>query len=204
MVGHKPFLAEPAPAFVRGIDVASYQPADLSALIAEHQAKHVVVRLYLPFEGPPQQYSLDQIASALANGCTVGGYMWCYATAGPRESVLAAIQLARQAGLALKVLWLDIEPYTDGTIPDAYWLANAVDECRVHGIQPGIYTGCWVVNAHPWLGKITDCLLWLAAYNHIADLDSVEVCGDWDKAMVKGHQYSEDGIDLDVFAPEVT
>lgn len=181
--------------------MASYQPRDLTALIRNHRAQHVVVRLYQPPEHPPQDHSLAQIESARANGCTVGGYLWLYRDLDPKRQVFDAVSLAQRAGVALPVLWLDIEPYTDGSLPSVYQIHQAVDEARRLGMRPGIYTGAWV---WPRLGNPTafaDLPLWAAEYNHTPDLESVRLFGGWERAS--GHQYSDDPVDQNVFAAEV-
>jgi hypothetical protein len=160
-----------------------------------------VVRLYLPAETPPQQHSLDQMASAKANGCTVGGYMWCYKDADPRLSVREALALAKQAGVTLPILWLDMEPFTDGTMPDAYWLSQAVDECVLRGVKAGVYTGSWCWN----LGTAFKALpLWVAQYSGGPTLDDIQLFGGWTSDMVWGKQYIGEGLDQDVFRREAT
>lgn len=196
-----------------GIDVSSHQSRDLRTLIGTHRPAHVVVKLYLPEESISQDHSRAQIASALAAGCTVGGYVWCYRDENPRKTVRDAIGLARSAGAELPVLWLDCETYkVNGEIrdpgPDAAWLREAVAESRALGIRPGIYTGGW------WWREFMDnsrefaeLPLWAAEYDGNPDVDDVTMFGGWTRAS--GKQYAErlpsgDGLDQNVFRDDVS
>ena len=198
------------PNFVRAIDVSNHQPRDLSGLISQHQAKHVVVKLYLPEEiDEGVECARQQIASARAAGCTVSGYIWCYRSSDPRESVRNGIALARSAGLELPMLWLDCETYQDANEfdpgPDAAWLRAAIDECRRQGVRPGIYTGFWWVRDHfpggeAAFAEFKDVPLWLADYDNVAELNFNRPFAGL--TALHGKQYSADGIDLDVFLEE--
>jgi len=201
------------PTLVRGIDVSSHQASDLGALIGEHTPKHIVVRLYLPDETPPQSHTTAQIASARAAGCTVGGYVWCYFEFDPRKTVRDAIALARSVNLNLPVLWLDCETYKnrDGSIdrgPDAPWLRAAIAECRALGVRPGIYTaGWWWRDFMDNTTEFSDVPLWAADYNGTTDIDDVRMFGGWTKAS--GKQWAEKlpsgaGLDQNVFLDDVT
>lgn len=204
----------PAPApgrLVRAIDVSSHQPRDLTAIIAEHQAEHVVVRLYLPGERPPPEHSIAQIESARANQCSVGGYCWCYRSFDPANTVRQALLLAEIAGVALPILWLDCETYNptghsvEDPGPDAAWLRAAIAECRRLGMRPGIYSAMWWVKEY--LGELSQfgkLPTWIADYNNIPTLDGVEPLPGSSRAMVYGHQFSADTIDLSVFRHEYT
>lgn len=190
---------------VRAVDVASYQPEDLTAIIAETQSAHVVVRLYLPEERPPQSHSLAQIASAQKAGCTIGGYFWLYAGLDPAKSVRDALALAEKAGITIPVLWIDYEDTPDGEIPslDELWLA--LQECWTQGVIGGIYTAAWVWNEyHPQYAEFAHwgVPLFAAQYDGIPDPDVFTPFGGWPKCQ--GKQYSADGIDLDIFRREVT
>lgn len=187
-----------------GIDVSSYQPTDLSALIARTGAEHVVVRMYqATVEGAVlQAHSAAQVQSALASGATVGGYCWLYASVDPAQQVNEAIALARSCGLTLPVLWLDIEPYTDGSLPNAQQIQAALDACTAAGVRGGIYSGLWV---WPRLGSpsFPGVPLWYAVYDGVAALDQ-QPFGDM---ALDGKQYADHDavgpIDLDVFGAEV-
>jgi hypothetical protein len=187
---------------VPGIDVASYQPADLADLIKglTPRPEHVVVRLYLPWEKPSRQHSLDQIASARWAGCSVGGICWPYPEVDPRQTVLEALTLADHAGLTLPILWMDLETYDGQPGPDADWLLKAADAGVKQGVKCGLYTAQWYIDTYvPDAARLGHLPLWAAFYNHIADLDSVPIFGGWTRNMLWGHQYNADGIDRDVF-----
>jgi hypothetical protein len=197
-------VVPPVSGTVPGIDVASYQPTDLSGLIRQTSAQHVVVRLYLGegWEGPSQQISRDQIASAQACGCSVGAYMWLYAAYNPRESVQRALALAATCGLTLPILWIDFEPYTDGSLPSTGQLVAALEECERAGIQGGTYTGKWVWDqiGNPTTPAATRPL-WAAQYDGIPTLTNVDLFGGWTEAH--GKQIGDQPCDLDVFATDV-
>lgn len=192
---------------ISAIDVSSWQPRDLSGIIADHQPQHVVVRLYLPEESPPQDHTRGQIASAIAAGCTVGGYVWCYRYLDPERTVRDAIALARSCDVVLPVLWLDCEDYrVDGELsdpgPDAAWLRAAVAACDDADVLPGIYTAKWW-----WIPSIdTDefavLLLWAAHYDGVPTLSSVPLFGGWEQAS--GKQYASTPVDQNVFEDSVT
>jgi hypothetical protein len=201
------------PTFVRGIDVSSHQSRDLNTLITAHRPAHVVVKLYLPVESIPKEHSLAQIASARAEGCTVGGYVWCYGEEDPRTTVRDTVGLARSAGVELPILWLDCETYKeDGVVvdagPDAAWLREAIDECRKLGVKPGIYTGRWWWHEHlDNTREFAELPLWAAEYDDNPDVDDVTLFGGWTRAS--GKQYAEKlpsggRLDQNVFRDEVT
>ncbi|TAK36701.1 MAG: hypothetical protein EPO21_01735 [Chloroflexota bacterium] len=200
------------PEFVHGIDVSNYQPRDLSRIIEEHHPAHVVVRLFLPQERPPEAHSMAQINSARDNGCSVGAYVWAYGSLDPRQTVRDAVGLARRCELEPPVLWIDCETYVvrgkvDDPGPDANWLRAAAEECHVLGVLPAIYTGGWWW--HQYMDNTTefaDLPLWTAHYDEIADLDQVTLFGGWERA--RGKQWSQrlpNGreLDRDVFLQEV-
>jgi hypothetical protein len=167
--------------------------------------KHVVVKLYLPVESIPQSWSLDQIDSARAHGCSVGGYVWCYRSEDPTATVNSAIDLAVSAGVDLPILWLDCETYTvkgvvKDTGPDTAWLRQAVAACVNRGVRAGVYSGSWWIEG--WLknyAEFTGLPLWSAQYNHVDDLDSVIMPLGWPRESLAGHQYASDVVDLSVF-----
>lgn len=211
--GRHPTLAPPqafvrsvtfAPAeLVRGIDTASYQPTDLTALIAETGARHVVVKIYQQVERiggrlTGAEHSAAQIRSAQANGASVGGYIWCYASRDPAESVRDGLNLARSCGVALPLLWLDIEPYTDGSLPGADWIRAALAECEAQGVRGGIYSGAWV---WPRLGspQFPGVPLWSAIYDGVPQLDVTPYGG----MRLVGKQFTTHPCDTNVFDPSV-
>lgn len=193
---------------IKAIDVASYQPADLTDLIQTYQAQHVIVRLYLPGERISQDHSKAQIRSALENGCSVGGYFWCYSSFDPKESVRQAIVLAKGEGIDLRVLWHDCEPYygANGAIidpgPDAEWLRESGQVCDELGIKKGIYTGRYYWRDRIGNGEdFSDWWLWAADYNRMPNLDSVPPFSGFTRTV--GHQYTSSGVDRSVFLEEI-
>lgn len=188
---------EPAPTYIKTMDVSSHQPTDLTALIQENQVEQVIVRLYLPWEQPSQDISRAQIASAKAAGCRVGGYCWLYPESDPHDTVYQAGVLARDCGLNLEHLWIDIEPYEGGPIPSVDRIRTALNTCAAYGIQGGIYTSewCW---AHG--NQFTDIPLWAAQYDGIADPNVFTPFGGWSACAAK--QYQGDPIDLSAWRPE--
>lgn len=184
------------------IDVSNHQAADLSAYLDEYHPAHVVVKLYQTIEvRGGRAHAKQQLASAREHGCTVGGYLWLYASVAPRRQVEDALSLAAEAGVILPVLWLDVEPYTDDSLPSVEQITQAVEVAQALGARPGIYTGAWV---WPRLGNPTRFAklpLWTADYNGRADLD-VPLYGGWEFAS--GHQYRGDPLDLNVFLASVT
>lgn len=197
---------------VRAIDVSSHQPRDLTAIIAEHRAEHVIVRLYIPGERPSPEHSVAQIESTRANNASIGGYCWCYLSFDPVATVRQALLLAELAGVKLPILWLDCETYnpTGNNVedpgPNAAWLRAAIAECRRLGVRPGIYTALWWVQSYlsDDFGEFADIPTWLAKYNHIETLESVEPLPGSSRAMVYGHQFSADSVDLSVFRRKAT
>ena len=195
--------------FVHALDVSSNQPNNLSAIIDQEKPTHIVVRMYIPGEKPPAQYSVDQVNSARAAGCTVGAYLWAYRSFDPRKSVRDALSVAKQCGMdPPPVLWIDCELYKVGNSvddpgPDADWLRAAIDECKQAGVQPGIYTGGWWWKGYMGnTGEFGDVPLWAAEYQGAAVPSAVTLFGGWKQAY--GKQWSETGLDRDVFLTEVT
>lgn len=193
---------------VSAIDVSSAQPRDLSTLILQHQPQHVVVKLYQTIENIPQQYSLDQLASAQANGCSVGGYVWLYGSVPLMQQVGDALDLAERAGITLPILWIDCETYRESngttTYPTQAQALQAVQACEARGVRAGIYTGNWFVEGY-WggnVGELASRPVWLAAYDDVATLETPSPY--WPRELVLGHQYDSTPIDQDVFDPSVT
>jgi hypothetical protein len=190
-------------ALVHAIDVSSHQPRDLSDIIREHGPAHIVVRMYLPEERPPEEHSIAQVESARANGCSVGAYVWAYRSSDPRKTVRDGLALARRCGFVPPVLWIDCEDYLDEDPgPNAAWLREAVDECRREGVRPGIYTGGWW-----WRDKMgnttefADLPLWAAEYSGPQDPSSCTLFGGWTRAC--GKQWTDNPVDRNVFLDEV-
>lgn len=181
----------------KAIDVSSYQPRILTNLIIAYTPDHVIVKLYLPEESVSQDHSRAQLLSALANNCTVGGYIWCYSSLDPKKSVIDALKLAASVNVKLPILWLDIEELY---FPKP-WIDYAIRTCNELGQRVGIYTGRWVwntINVNDY-GNIP---LWAAQYDNNPDLSSTIMFGGWTKAS--GKQYSSVIIDLNVMEDAVT
>lgn len=193
---------------LRGIDVSNWQPADLTAIIKAHGIKHVVVRAFMPWEKPSNDHAVAQIASARANGCTVGIYVWCYRNADPEETIYRTVALMTQWGIK-GPLWLDCETYTgnDGDHdlgPDGLWLEEAKAEADGWKVKLGIYSGRWFVTSFiPGYVEFADWPLWLADYNGQPNLDGIEIPAGWNRDRLLGHQYSDKPVDLDVFSRRV-
>lgn len=191
---------------VTGIDVSNAQPKDLTALIAKVGAQHVVVKLYQTIEvRGGRDHAKAQIASAQANGCSVGGYVWLYSSISPTQQVNDALSLAAEAGIVLPVLWIDVEAYTDGTCPSAAQVREALDAARAAGQRVGIYTGLYVWRDKLGSAGFNDELLWSANYNGVPDLASTPAYGGM---TVVAHQYNDvapdrSPLDVDVFDASV-
>ena len=131
--------------------------------------------------------------------------MWLYADADPRRGIRDAIELARSEGILLPVLWIDVETYTDGTIPSALTIAAAIDECELLGVQPGIYTSSamWQRIANPNFSHLP---LWVAHYyfEPRPNLEGVQLFGGWSRDMVYGHQWTSSPVDQSVFLAKAT
>jgi GH25 family lysozyme M1 (1,4-beta-N-acetylmuramidase) len=135
-----------------------------------------------------------QVDSALANVCTVSGYIWCYWDLIPESHIADALSVLN--GRKPKMIWLDVEDPPSGNVVD--WLRRAIKAVQSACYQAGIYTGPWWWNAHlPNITEFAHLPLWVADYNGKASLGDVELFGGWTKAA--GHQYAGHTIDLDVF-----
>ena len=190
---------------MRGIDVSNYQPADLAGVIRQYEAEHVVVRLSTESQRH-RDIARAQLHSALGNGCTVSGYVWCYWDLEPRGHVADALEVLSEAGLGprqVRMVWLDVEDTESLTLARysiGEWLREAVRTVQESGYVAGIYTARWFWRQH---ARDVDCHhlpLWAAQYDGVPTLDSVQLFGGWDRQMVWGKQYSADEIDLDVFS----
>jgi GH25 family lysozyme M1 (1,4-beta-N-acetylmuramidase) len=188
---------------VPGIDVASYQTADLSHYIQISDARHVVVRAYMEMESPSADHSVAQAQSARANGCSVGVYGWLYAGMSPWEQVRQMVATMERMGPCVGPLWLDIERYTDGSLPSVEEIGAALEACGEFGVVGGIYTGAyiWQELGNP---QFPDVPLWFASYDSEPSFSQSESFG---AMAVWGKQYSStapDGspLDMDSFAPE--
>lgn len=204
---HDPSIQD-APAqptgILRAVDVASYQSADLTGYIQRYSLDMVVVRLYQrTIEGPAlQAKSRAQIASGKAAGVILSvPYLWLYsgATAPADRQIGEALDLAASCGLGVRALALDVEPYTDGSLPKAGQIGAALDVCTAQGVTPLIYSGKWVFDQ---LGNpsFPGVAAWWASYDGVAALD-VAVPGGM---VLVGKQYADrsptgESLDMDIF-----
>lgn len=200
--------------FLRAIDVASWQPRDLTQLIARHQVQHAIIRLYLPWESVPWDHTAAQVRSARDNAISVGGYAWAYRSISPEATIKAVITRCAEIGLVLPLLWLDCETYKgpNGTIadpgPDADWLARAV-ACAEdqYGMACGLYTGAWWIEQYfpggaDEFAKFSRLPLWIADYDGDPSLETATIPKGW--ASVAAKQYADKPIDLDSIRAEYT
>lgn len=151
-----------------------------------------------------QAHSRAQVDSARANGCTVSTpYLWLYSTANPVQQVNEAVDLAESCGIGLRLMFLDIEPYTDGSLPSVDQIQAALGACASRGVRGAIYSGAWV-----WLRLGNPSLpgvpLWTADYNGDPTLN---IAGFGNMPVI-GHQYADrlqsgESVDLDVFDASV-
>ncbi len=142
--------------------------------------------------------------SAKANGCTVGGYVWLYASIHGATQVASALETAQRAGVTLPLLWLDCEQYTDGSDPDVTVIRQAEAECNRVGMPCGIYTGewWWDGRSHPLHGstEFEHLPLWYANYDLAPTLD-VPDFGGWE--MAGAHQYTSTPIDRSIIRSDL-
>jgi hypothetical protein len=189
---------------VHGLDVSNYQPRDLSGLIQQYNIQHVVVRLWLPGEKPDPGYALDQIWSALANGCTVSGYFWAYRAWEPEWSVDEALELWARAGVGqIPNLACDVESYGYEGCPDEAWARRARAQTHANEALACTYIADWVVDSY-WGSYVSpdfaDTESWLANYNG----QVVPTCPSNYWTTQVGHQFSGNPVDLNSFDPWMT
>lgn len=195
---------------VHSIDVASYQPRDLTQIIRAYKPKHVVVHLYLSHESPDPQISKDQINSARDNGCSAGGYVFPYRPADDPERMLwDTLELCASVDLQLPACWADAEPNPYGPGPDEAWFDQWFDLCDSVQMKSGPYINPDWLATYPWTRKYgrQGRPLWLAHYGVPADLTIYPVPPWWTELAglqweVSKGQYGE--IDRDVFREEWT
>lgn len=161
------------------------------------------MRLYLPWEAPSPLHSRDQIDSALANGCTVGGYVWAYPWADPKATAQAGLDVARAAGVRIPVLWVDCETYNDQAGADLAWLLALAAESERLGFLAGIYSAAWYWERYMEnTTALADLPLWVADYRPGTSLDNTPLFGGWQRA--DGLQWSSSPVDRDTFLESVT
>lgn len=185
--------------------MANWQPLDLSGLIDKYQAEHVVVRGYLPWEKPSNEIAKAQIASARAKGCSVAMYFWAYHANDPAETIKEANAVMADCGVE-GIAWLDCETYVADDIivdlgPDANWLRAAGEEAKKLGIIVGAYLGLWWLRQYLTdYADFTGWPIWIAQYSGGPTLDDVILPDGWNRTMLMGKQYTDEGgVDQDVF-----
>lgn len=190
--------AVPTLALVPGLDVSNYQPADVTALVSQYNAKHVVVRASTESD-QHRQITRQQCATALQAGCTIGAYIWAYWELDPVSHVKNA--MATVQGFDLATVWIDCEDGAPGAALDD-WLSRAVAQIEQMGYRAGIYTGT------PWWRAQGDSRgfmrlpLWIANYGSAPAIDSVPIPDGWTQAAA--HQWTSTPVDQNVFRPSVT
>lgn len=200
-----PIRPQNMPEIIPAIDVSNYQPADVSGLVAQYGAEHVVVRASTESDRH-REIAREQVASAQRAGCTVSAYIWVYWDLEPVAHVRDA--LANLEGAPLATVYLDCEDGNPGSALDD-WLSKAVAEIEfqgytteLHGYRAGIYTrtNWWVEQGNS--RGFTRLPLWLANYRSAPALDSIPLPGGW--TMASGHQWTDNPIDQSVFLRAVT
>lgn len=151
-----------------------------------------------------QDVSLAQAASARANGCSTGGYIWLYKDADPRRAVREALELATRAGIVLPVLWIDVEDYPPGSgiLPTVPTIMQALDECSAVGLRPGIYSsvGMWARIGNPSLPGVW---AWVAGYVD-AMPSSLDDAPQFGNLHIVGWQWTSSPIDRSIFRANAT
>lgn len=186
---------------VKAIDVASFQPTDLSAIIAEYRPRHVIVHLYTAIESPPWEHSARQVESALANGCTVGGYVFLYPGTNHVRAINSAMDRCASIGLVLPILWLDVETFAGADLTPAE-LRTAVSHCDALGVTAGLYTSRYMWGRIGNPAGFEHLPVWLAQYDGIPDLSVVTPPPNLPNVAAK--QYRGDPLDLNVILEEYT
>lgn len=183
---------------VVAIDVSNHQPTDISHYISSCGATHVIVKAYQSIEvDGGRMHAKAQIASAHSCGASVATYVWLYAGVPAEQQVDDALSLH-----VPPILWLDIEPYTDGSCPTAAEIHAAVDYCERIGQRVGIYTGKWVWDQRGYPPAWSRLPLWTADYNGDPDLDHVTLYGGW--TFASGKQFTSTPIDQNTMLADVT
>jgi hypothetical protein len=183
---------------VEAIDVSSHQPTDLTNLINQFNPHHVVVKLYQSVEQPSPAHSRAQLNSALDNGCTIGGYYWLYTGIDIEQQVNDALQILAHP----PVLWIDVEKYTDGSLPTLDEVIRSIEYIESLNIRPGIYTAKWVWDILDNPQELSSDLLWYADWSNPPSLDLAVPFGGWRQAA--GHQYTSTPVDRSIFDKQYT
>ena len=192
--------AAPTSLYVPVLDVSSHQPQDLSGLIRQYHPRQVIVKLAQTAElAGLRDHAKAQLASIQSAGVRPGGYVWLYSSLDPAQQIDDALGLAAEAGITLPLLWIDVEPYTDGTCPSASQVSAALDRCAAVGVTGGLYTGLYVWKR---LGQPSypGVPLWYALYDDRPVID-IPQYGDMRPVA---HQFSSSPVDQSVFLQEAT
>ncbi len=151
---------------------------------------------------------MEQLHTAIAAGCTVSGYIWCYWDLAPIAHVRDALKVLEMAKLTpadVGMIWLDVEDtrtWPRRWLSGSQWLRDAIWAVKSAGYRPGIYTGKWFWDGY-MKANFSEYPLWAAQYDGIPDLESVILFGGWTRERLWGKQYSSEGVDQNVFRPEV-
>lgn len=168
-----------------------------------YQPRHVVVRLSTETTRH-REIAVKQLRSAVANGCTTSGYIWCYFDEDPVRVVRESLHVVTAAAVPISMVWLDVEDelsVANASMSVETWLWSALRALWPRRV--GIYTARWFWERHV-REPFNFVPLWAAQYDHQPTLESVELFGGWPRELVWGHQYSADEIDLNVFDQRAT
>jgi hypothetical protein len=208
-------VAPPAPltGTVLGIDISNHNGELWDEFAAYPDHEHVIVRIPLSVE-PAWLYvvAVQQCRQVLAEGRTLGFYVWPYLNVSPLLTIREAVTFARANGFRMPVLWIDEETYHGASFdpgPDAPWLRSAFAECDRLGVRSGHYSAAWWVDGYfpggfPAFAEFNARPVWVADYNGIPTLDAVGSVWARYGFQVVGHQYRGSPVDLDVFDRSVT
>ncbi len=204
---------------VSAIDVSSHQGKDLTALLDQYDPEHVIMKAYQSIElgGGGADYTIRQTRGALAHGCTVGYYIWLYASGDGGEqaargirTILAAAAYPSVEAFHAAVIWLDCESYTDGSDPGPEVIRAAVAEVERQGCRAGIYTGRWWLIGHYPGGELAfgaefgRLPLWLSQYDNDPDLSTTHMPAGYPRESLAGKQYTGNPIDRSTMLSSVT
>lgn len=187
---------------VPAIDVASYQPTDLSGLIQQTGAQHVIIHLYHDQESVSWTHSVEQIISAAANGCSVGGYAFLYPGTDMVRTINSVVDRCATINLVLPILWLDVEEF-QGQDLSPQELAQAVEHCAALGVPAGIYSSSYMWSRIGNPSGFSHLPLWAAQYTPATPtLDDFRPFGEWGFCVAK--QWATVPCDQNVILVEYT
>lgn len=186
---------------VQAIDVSNFQPTDLTDLIAQNEAEHVIVRLFHSGESPSRQHSIAQIESVQANNKTLGGYVWPYRNLDSRRQIESSLSILNDTQTTIPILWLDIEPY-ENTLPTLQEIEGCIEVCASLHQMCGIYTGKWVWDSLGNPQVFSYLPLFHAEYDIPPSLTLRNLYGGW--TVCAGHQYTSTPLDRSIFDRQYT